>query len=233
MEGTKCTICNTIVEQNYCSNCGQKTGKKRTTLLSLLSDGIKSFLDVEKSALASILLIIKNPRKIVVNYVEGNRGYYPSPFKLLIYALAITALHLTYVDKLILGADINAEGVETHIMFWLVFFPLLALSSLISFVAKKESFLAHFISTLYISSAWFILLILIVDLLLFCGLDIVGGFVLLIFIELVFVWDVRVYQYDKKWLQMVGGTLLQNAVIFALIGILVFVSYLLNGFKFQ
>lgn len=233
MEGTKCTICNSVVEQNYCSNCGQRIGRKRTTLISMLSDGIKSFLDVEKSALASILIIIKNPRKIVVNYIEGNRGYYPSPFKLLIYALAITALHLTYVDNLILGADINAEGVETHITFWLFFFPLLGLSSLISFARKNEPFIAHLISTLYISSAWFMLLIVIVDLFLFCGVDFIGGFVLLIFIELVFIWNSRVFLFDRKGISIVWGTLIQNVVIMALIGILVIVAYLLNSFKLQ
>lgn len=92
-----CTVCGTKVEQNYCPQCGQLKGKSDITFMSMLNDFFMSILDLEKSVFAGILLVITNPTKIIKNYWSGNRNYYPSPGKVLIYALAVAALHLAYI----------------------------------------------------------------------------------------------------------------------------------------
>lgn len=98
--GKICSICKIPIKENYCSKCGQKFSGKPISFLSLITDFISNFFSMEKSGFATILKILKNPKSIVDNYYLGFKNYYPSPGQLLLYGIAVVALHKNFVaDK--------------------------------------------------------------------------------------------------------------------------------------
>ena len=212
MNEIQCSVCNTIVEDDYCGICGQKIGRKGTTFLSLIVDGIRDFLDVEKSVFAVMLMTLKRPNKIIENYWTGNRGYYTSPFRMLMYALGIAVIHISYVDNRILGGDISADGMGAHVAFWGIFYPILSLVSWLSFLGKKISFAKHMISILYISTTLFIILTILHDLSSIFIDDLFGPYILLFFLECVMFWNARVFEKDKNILYKITGLIIQNLV---------------------
>ena len=212
-----CTVCGTKVVQNYCPQCGQLKGKKDTTFASMLKDFFMSILDLEKSVFAGILLVISNPKKIINNYWAGNRNYYPSPGKVLIYALAIAAFHLTYINSQIFGASVISEQVDDQIVFWIIFFPLLSISSLLTFINRKKSLTKHLVSILYISGSFFILLTVISDIFTLTFGDFEQFFVLFLFLLLVLAWNSIVMEQGRGIGRILLGTLLQIVVFICLI----------------
>jgi hypothetical protein len=157
--------------------------------------------------------VIKTPRKIIESYWKGNRKLYASPGKIMLYALAIAAIHLTNVNKQILGgavsADFNNESVgETHIIFWVIFLPLLILSSYLALMPKRLSFAKHVVSILYISTSFFIVLTVVQDIFFLAfGLDIFYEMGIAFFVLIVFVWNAIVIRYQDGYGKVLLGIL--------------------------
>lgn len=212
-ENSTCTVCNIETKGNYCSNCGQKLSRTEIKFADLISDSISSALDVEKSIFAVLLTIFVNPSKLVVNYWKGYKKYYPSPFKLLIYALAVAAIHLAYVDSEILGVTLQTSVVDTQIGFWIIVLPLLGLSSYLTYLRMKHSLTKHIISLIYVSGTFFILITVIGDLaMLISGFDL-AQFSFMTFLTLVFLWNAQVFSKKKKWWVYILNGALQFSVL--------------------
>ncbi len=224
-----CAHCGIDVAGKYCSECGQEIGEKDSTLWSIISDTFMNLIDLDRSVFAAVWLVIKSPRTIIESYWKGNRKLYASPGKIMLYALAIAAIHLTNVNQDILGgavsANFNDEQVgETHIIFWVIFLPFLVLSSYLAFIPKKLSFAKHFVSILYISTSFFIVLTVVQDIfLLATGFDIFFNFGITLFVVLVFIWNATVIRYKDGYGKILLGILMQ---ILILVGIFVSLTLL-------
>lgn len=228
---SNCTICNSELTGNYCSNCGQKIGKKETTLLSVIKELFLIILDVEKSVPAGIITMIRSPRRLIENYWAGHRKYYPSPGRFLIYALALAAIHLAYIDDQVLGAAISSEMIESQVLFWIVFFPTLSLTSYVSFLWEKQSFTKHVISILYVATTLFIVLLIINDILILTLWDPLNERMLFIFLLMVFVYNAIVFESRRGVGFILLGVLLQ-IISFAVVLVSIFLL-LIYLFPFQ
>lgn len=223
---THCSNCGTEVIGDYCSNCGQKIGKKDSTLWSIIVDTFMNLIDLDRSVFAAILYVLRRPFKIIESYWMGNRKLYASPGKILLFSLALAAIHLTQVDENILGGAVNAEYNDNQvgdkeIIFWVIMIPFLVLISSLAFIRKRMGIAKHLVSTLYISTTFFILLTVLQDIfLLSFHFDIYMGMGMLVFLLLVFFWNSRVFNKGMGFSHIVGGFFLQILVvvlIFALI----------------
>lgn len=215
-----CTVCNKAVNGNYCNTCGQEVKNEKTTLRSLFSDLFVAVFDVERSIFKNLFLLLTDPKRIIVNYWNGYRKYFISPFKLLIYALAIAAIHLAYVHPLIMGVDLDAQGIDTEIIFWGILLPFLTLSSFLNFLPRKFSLVKHLISTLYISATNFIIILCLSDLIyLLFGIDF-DSYVFYFFLMTVFIYNSIVFSKNSSILRIIANSLLQ-AVIFLTIFVLI------------
>lgn len=214
---TVCSICSFETEGNYCNNCGQQIGKKETTFKSMIIDLVTSSLDLDKSVFANIFKIIIDPSKLVMSYWNGNKKYYPSPFRVLIYALALAAFHLTYVNSKILGIYLNTAQVDAQISFWIIMLPLLTLTSYLTFFRIKHSFTKHLISLIYIGASVYILITVVHDILLFTVNADLDLYVFPVFIGIIFVENARIFTKNKRWWVILLNALLQLVVILSLV----------------
>lgn len=229
-----CTVCEISVTGNYCNNCGQDVKNDKTTFKSLFSDLFVAFLDVERSIFKQLWILLTQPKKIVVNYWEGYRKYYVSPFKLLLYALALAAIHLAYVQPVLLGVNLDAQGIDTEIIFWGILLPFLTISSYVTFLPRKQSLVKHLISVLYIAAGNFIVILFLNDVLfLSTGIDF-DVYVFYFFLVSLFSYNSIVFSKNQNALRIIGNTLLQVVVF---LGILLLVIALLmtltNAIRFD
>ena len=191
-----------------------------TTLRSLMSDFFSNLFSLEKSIFAAMIKIISNPKELVINYWRGHRKYYPSPGKLLVYALAIAALHMTYVNGELLGLSFDLQGGGGQFLFWSIFFPFLTFTSYICFFRKKMNLAKHVVSIGYIASCFFIILTVMHDLFIYFGMVPTDSesLAFFIFLFLVFIWNGRVYTSNPNVIKVVLSFFLQLLVFCLLIG---------------
>ena len=231
MENTRiCSVCNTPVEKNYCGQCGQRAIGKNATIASLVTDSLSNLFYLEKSVFGTILKIIQNPKAIVLNYYAGFRNYYSSPGKLLLYAVATIALHITFINSNVLGMVINIKNVSTQYFFWIMHLPIVLLISYLAFVRQIESIAKHIISVIYISSAWFILFTIIDDLIILSIGDILGNLAFIVFVLVTFIWNSRVFSKERKPIRVILNTFLQLGIYIIIVLILVLAS---NGVRLK
>lgn len=239
METKICSICSSEVQQKYCGNCGQKIGESETTILSIISDFFSNLISVEKSVFACIYKLFVDPKSIVENYWNGNRKYYPSPGKMFFYSLAIAALHLAYVSSSIMGMDLMVRGNDgkyelgSQFMFWLVFLPLLVLSSYLTFIKEKHSLTKHLISILYLASAFFMVILIIQDAIEFVFPDLVEGISFLVFTLLIFIWNAKVFSPYKNNTKIALNTFISLMIFFLLAAALFGILYMLIPIEIQ
>lgn len=215
-----CSVCNIPVDENYCGRCGQKISGKPATTISLVTDFFSNFFSVEHSGFATIFKILRNPKPIVENYYAGNRNYYASPGKVLLYAITLVAIHVTIFDQTILGVTFNAENLSAQYLFWLALFPILLLISGLAFIKSERRFSKHLISIVYISSSLFVVAVLLNDLIIFAFGDQFKIWAFVGFISLVFFWNSRVLTKGGKW-HIVVNTLIQMLIFAAIVWFLV------------
>ena len=214
-QSNHCTICQTEITQKYCPNCGQEISTSDTTLKSLISDFFSNLLSLEKSVFAGLIKIITNPKELVINYWRGHRKYYLSPGKLLVYALAIAALHITYVNDDLLGLTFEFEGGGGQFIFWMIFFPFLTLTSYLCFFRQKFNLAKHVISIAYIASCFFMIGTVVNDLLNYFSIDL-AEMAFFSFLVLVFIYNGRVFISKLSVIRVILFSFLQ-LIVFCLL----------------
>lgn len=221
-----CTVCNIPITEIYCHTCGQKMKKEITTVKSICTDFMQNLFSLDKSVFATIYKLLTNPRKIISNYSSGYRRYYPSPGKLLVYAMTIAAIHLTFINDNILGLTFDLDGVKGHFLFWIFFFPLLTLTSILAFFRLKLGVAKHLITTAYIASCFFIIITVINAVFIKLDMDL-HLIPFCIFLIAVFIWNATVHTPKPK-IRVLFYTLIQlfffALIVLAIMGIIYLIS---------
>ncbi len=224
-----CTQCNTQLIGNYCHHCGQQHTGQKASLLLLLREGLGTFFSLERSGLATLLGLVKNPKHIVINYLEGNRGFYQPPNKLIFYALIVFGLHLSLVDNEVLNLSFDVEGISPSLFFMILVIPLLSLAGWLLYGPRKHRFADHLVMNSYIVPVWYMLLTLFGDL-----LDLIyqrdWDFVdFLLFLVITPLYTGFVFQPEKSRIRQIGMALLHLLLYFSIIAAITGIIYLLGG----
>ena len=223
-----CTVCKAEATGNYCSNCGQKISKDATTVWSMITDVASNVFSLEKSVFASLLKLIVNPRQLIDNYWQGYRSYYPSPGKVFFYALAFAALHISYVDENILGMSIAVDNMQAQTLFWIIFFPILTLTSYLTFIRSRHGITKHIISILYLASGFFIIIIVLNSAIIWLFDDILTGGAFILFALCVFIWNAIVFSPKRSYLRIFLNVVLELFIFLSIITAIVGLLYLAN-----
>ena len=77
----------------------KKKGGKPTNIFQLLLDFVEQVISIQKSDFATMLRVVKRPRFIIENYYNGNMGFYSSPGKVMLFAILILIIHMTFLPK--------------------------------------------------------------------------------------------------------------------------------------
>lgn len=224
-----CTQCNSLLIGKYCHQCGQLHSGRKVSLLLLISESLGTFFSLERSGLATLIGLLKNPRRIVANYLEGNRGYFQPPNKLIFYALIVFGLHLSLFDSTVLNLTFEVEGVSPSIFFMLIVVPLLALAGWLLYGPRQHSFADHLVANSYLVPVWYILLTLfgdIVDYFYQRDWDVVDFAVFMLLTPL---YSAFVFRPEKHKPWQIGLALLHVLLYFLIIAAIVGIIYLLGG----
>lgn len=224
-----CSVCEIPIKENYCGRCGQTFSGKKTSIVSLIIDFISNLFSMEKSGFATILKILKNPKPIVDNYYFGYKNYYASPGKILLYGIAVVALHLSFIDDKVMGVSLDSQNLNAQYLFWLVLFPILLFISYMTFIRIEKNLSKHLISLIYIASSIFFVLIILNDLIIIISDYNLGIWAFIIFVSLVLFWNSRVFTTKKNYIFIILNTIIQLAIFTFIVVALVWFTSQSNG----
>ncbi|WP_027419126.1 hypothetical protein [Crocinitomix catalasitica] len=207
-----CNICNVEIHGPYCHQCGQQITNKKLTFKSILNDFVSNLFNLERSGFATSLTLLKEPKKVVSSYWSGNRKYYASPSKFILYLIIVLGIHIARSNNTILGIGFGNTPKAIIIVLPL----LLILASFITFTKLKKSIWEHSISILYLYSLWLIISIIVYEILYsFINQAVLDSFevpLLLTFASFLFtfIWNSRIFSTDKNVvIKSIGNTALQ------------------------
>jgi len=222
MRNETCSICNIHIEENYCSRCGQRKSDTPVTIVSLIKDFVSNIFSLEKSVFATILKILINPKLIVNNYYNGYRNYHSSPGKILLYGIAVVALHTSFVDENVMGLTLESRSISAQYLFWLPLFPILLFSSFLTFIRREKGLSKHVISITYVSSSLFILITIINDAIILIWGDKLGLWAFILFVTLISLWNSRVLTMKNGYLFVVLNAVIQIIIFTGIVSLLIF-----------
>lgn len=159
MQSQTCTVCSSRLIGKYCHDCGQKFDARKPSIKTLLFDLVANLFSFEKSVAATSLKLLTNPASILLNYLNGWKGYYPSPGKMLLVALTIAGLYLAYAGSSLLGLQFSLSSMQTQVTFFIFFLPTLAGSSRLAYFKSQRDFTDFLIAAIYLCSAYSIVII--------------------------------------------------------------------------
>jgi len=230
-----CSNCSFQLKGAYCSNCVQKSTGRKTNWLDVFGALASGLLSMERGILATILEVIRKPKRTVEIYWSGGRFYYQISGQMIFFVILILGIHILFVDSKILGFQVELTNVpeayrgifNPQILFIALILPFTALTSWVYFYRKKRTLPEHFIGAVYIFSTWAIVLTIFSDILsLF--FDFRPELIALAFLSLIFIWTSRLYSNRMAPIILVGNTVLQ-ILVFVIILLLIFGVFLLFG----
>jgi hypothetical protein len=102
---TICLNCNALVNENYCSRCGQKAEVKRLSWHNLVEEVFHFFTHIEKGFLKTTTQLIIHPGRLCKDYLDGKRKAYHKPVSFLLIWITLYLFiwylsdHLTHFEN--------------------------------------------------------------------------------------------------------------------------------------
>jgi len=223
-----CTICNTETVGQYCQHCGQRNTGKKLKLLTVINDLMSNLFSLEKSGLATALILIRNPTDVIESYWNGYRKYHEPPSKLIVYAALVIGVHIIVNDNLIFGLSFSDSPQGFFLVFFLV---MLTISSYLTYLRRKRSFLEHTVANIYLLGLWTVIMIIFYEAVTYFTEIDVRFFSLIALITLMIIWTGRTFCKRKSWLVIVLSAVLQLVVFIAQFALLALLLYLLFGLE--
>lgn len=218
-----CSVCNTKLKGSYCENCGQKYSDKKLSIKSILSDVFSSLTDVEKSVFINIYNIVRFPKKVIENYFNGFRGYYYKPGKMLFYFITIAGISSLLLGSTLFGITFSSNGlISESIVFAIVYFPILSLSSYLTYRRYKKSFLEHIASTIYLISTFGIIVLVVENIFIYLSITSQKetNWIFLL-TALILLWNAILFTSPSTLLKIILNTIFESLVLLAIVLILI------------
>jgi len=232
-----------LTDANYCPNCGQSTNTRRFSISVFFKrDFIQSIFTIDKGFFFSLRWLLKNPGKMVYQYINGKRARFLS-FGSFYMVLLGFFIFFSYFNELQMIDVLNMEGnEETKEIFDfyeqspkisnIVQIPVVAFFSWIFFWTDKINFSEHLVINVYRQSFELLFLLLHAILSLLTTsifIQEIGYWVAMSFISFYTIWLYSGFfiNYFKSKMQVViisifcyfisillGGTILSLAVVY-------------------
>lgn len=160
MKNKNCLNCESIVLDNFCSSCGQKTDTHRITFKNFIfHDVLHGIFHFEKGMLFTGKSALLNPGKASLSYISGKRKPYYNVFYFILITIGLILFFRHFYDELsIINGEKVSEKVahldkvskrlneiitkESKLLIFL-FVPFAALNSFIFFKRKKLNLSEH------------------------------------------------------------------------------------------
>ncbi len=93
-----CANCDAILHGQFCAQCGQKRRTQRTDFAVLWHDAADKLMDLESGFSLTLRLLLRDPKRLMLDYFNGKQRCYTHPLTLLI-ALAT----LSFISTALFG----------------------------------------------------------------------------------------------------------------------------------
>jgi hypothetical protein len=156
-----CLNCGHAVEGKYCSYCSQSINVGPITWKSFGYEFIHALTHAEKGILGTTWQLIKNPGKVLNEYIEGKRKKYhpPAGFFLIWVTLSIIVhriviAHTGFKPVILRGLTFSSvKSIEAFIIhgewFYILTFPLSALLFYLIVIKPRYSYIESIVITMY------------------------------------------------------------------------------------
>ncbi len=153
-----CCNCNTGLSEQaaYCSNCGQSVMAINRPWYEVVKQMLGDLFDVDGRMLASLWLLLSRPGLLSKEYINGRRVAYTSPVRMyLVITLGFFFIMSQQPDGAVISAN-NETSLDAYSQAMFVLLPLFAL--LLKVFYRETYYLAHLVFAVYLFSAMFIVL---------------------------------------------------------------------------
>lgn len=107
IESNNCKNCESPVEGEFCSSCGQRQPQPRLTVGMLFGLMYESLIDFDRGFLFTVKGLFTHPQTVIKDYISGRRIIYTNPIKYLLLWLGIS----TFIGLSVLDIDKFARQV--------------------------------------------------------------------------------------------------------------------------
>lgn len=192
----KCSVCSNEIREKYCSNCGQYFKDSRVTSITILWGLFESLFSLEKSIFMNIKIALIEPKTIVLNYWNGFRKYFFTPFQFFtIASLSLLINYYFFNNFLGLAVTIN---ISSHFAILALNIILLTLFSTLIYLKFKKNIFEHLILNIYNVSLWTILFVPIsITLSLVLDNTDIARFFFIPFHLLILIWNSKSFELSK------------------------------------
>ena len=163
---SQCRNCQAVLEDAYCSRCGQRDLDLERPIWGLIGDVLKETFEVDGRAALTVRTLFRHPGKLTAEFLAGRRRTYTSPLRLYLFvSIAFFVLVAWLARSGILvdpGQDPNFDAAVQagfladdlpRLMF--VLLPIFAL--LLKIVFSDRLYFDHLIFSLHLHSAAYVL----------------------------------------------------------------------------
>ncbi|WGH76356.1 DUF3667 domain-containing protein [Tenacibaculum tangerinum] len=92
-----CVSCGKKHNGNYCSNCGEKSGNNSINFTSFIKDSFSTITNMDKGFLFNIKALMINPKKLILEYLNGKRKGIFNPISFLFLSITIYLILVNFL----------------------------------------------------------------------------------------------------------------------------------------
>lgn len=245
-----CKNCGNSINENFCSNCGQRTTVDTINYKTISGYFQNDIFQINRGFLFTIKELTLRPGHAIRCFIKGKRKVYYKPisFLLISVTLYIFVSYLLKVDSFIAEflnstlegwnsaryeneTDLPAnDGLigwlktnQTYLVFFIV--PIYALSSYIVFIKNKFNYYEHLVLQLYITGQQF-LMTTVLTCAFFFNKELLGSSVVIVSMCYTFLVYLQFFE-DKKFINIFFRYLLILVVWYAMFFIIIMIGIFL------
>ena len=215
----RCLNCNSIVEGNYCSKCGQPIDSSRINIKHLMEELQSGIFHINKGLIYTTKELLLRPGSTIRNYISGKRVKYSKPFTFLIIWGAVYSIIFHFFNYFPM-TEMNDQSSEVlqyiPLFHWssinyslvaLFLMPIYAFSSYLLFHRKGYNYTEHLVVFSYIQGAT-IFLILLCYPLIYLSKSVHVYKVVHAFSEIYVIWALSQFFRTSSWLKVISKVIL-------------------------
>lgn len=107
LSGQPCQNCGELVEERFCTNCGQLAASFHRPIVSLIGETISDTFTVDGRLARTLPVLLFRPGRLTKNYTSGQRARYVPPFRL--FLIASLAFYLALFALVPAGTFLNVD----------------------------------------------------------------------------------------------------------------------------
>ena len=160
-----CLNCNSMVEGNFCSNCGQKFQPTKLPIKEFLEDAVETLFNIDNRWFKTLKDLFIAPGKVTREYIEGKRAQYLPPLRIylsisIVYFLLVQLIDSNQIFFINFSDEEGTTGDLATVIQYLLFFmvPVLALFGKLFYRKRKAYYVEYLILSFHIHTIWFVLL---------------------------------------------------------------------------